>query len=138
MKRAIQMFALTLTLLPILAAAQLGANGKLTARVPFEFRAGNKVIPAGDCSLQADGNVFTIHNVAAKKTVVVLAMRENQPTGNPAGYALLFHKYGDRYFLAGIRQSGKTIERMPATKLENELRAQNAPATEEVLLASLK
>ena len=78
-----------------------------------------------------------IFNVAAKKSAMVSAIPE-RPTEAAGAYALVFHKYGDRYFLTGIRQAGETIEQLPQTGQEAELRAQNSPATEEVLVASRK
>ena len=140
MKRATQIFALTLTLLPLLAVAQMRSSDKLVANVPFQFKAGDKAIPAGQCIVESatmGGHTLAILNVAAKTSTLVSAMPEpsNEATGR---YSLVFHKYGDRYFLTGIRQGGKTIDRLPESGAEAELRAQNVAATEEVLLASIK
>jgi hypothetical protein len=140
MKRATQMFALTLTLLPLLAAAQMRSNDKLVANVPFQFKAGEKAVPAGECIVQSatmGGRTLAILNVAAKTSTLVPAMPE-EPNEAAGRYTLVFHKYGDRYFLTGIRQGGKTIDRLPESGAEAELRAQNVAVTEEVLLASLK
>jgi hypothetical protein len=52
---------------------------------------------------------------------------------------LVFERYGDRYFLSSIRVQGSDrIYRLPTSKAEAELRAQNVAATEQTLLASLK
>jgi NADH:ubiquinone oxidoreductase subunit 5 (subunit L)/multisubunit Na+/H+ antiporter MnhA subunit len=54
-------------------------------------------------------------------------------------YALVFNRYGDQYFLTGIKLQGSKITyHLPQSKAEAELRAQNVSATEETLLASLK
>jgi hypothetical protein len=140
MKSATRIFALTLTLLPMLAVAQLKSNDKLVAHVPFQFKVGDKAIPAGECIVESSSlgrGTLMIFNVAAKKSAMVSAMPE-RPTEAAGAYALVFHKYGDRYFLTGIRQAGETIEQLPQTGQEAELRAQNSPATEEVLVASRK
>ena len=56
-----------------------------------------------------------------------------------ANYALVFHKYGDQYFLWGMKVKGsRTIYRLPESKAEAELLARNEPVTEEILLASLQ
>jgi hypothetical protein len=47
MKFATRILALTVTLLPILAAAQLGSSDKIVFQVPFQFTVANKVVPAG-------------------------------------------------------------------------------------------
>jgi hypothetical protein len=140
MNYATRMFALTLTLLPMLAVAQLKSNDKLVAHVPFQFKVGDKAMPAGECIVESstlNRGTLMIFNVAAKKSAMVLAMPE-RPTEGTGAYALVFHRYRDRYFLSGIRQAGKTIDQLPETGQEAELRAENSPATEEVLIASRK
>jgi hypothetical protein len=53
--------------------------------------------------------------------------------------AMVFHKYGDRYFLTAIKLAGsRTVYQLPQSKAEAELRAQNIPASEEALLALLQ
>ena len=138
MKTATRMFALTLTLLPMLAVAQLKSNEKLVAHVPFQFKAGDKAIPAGNCIVESSAQgrgPLMIFNVAAKKSTMVSAIPE-RPAEDNVAYSLVFHKYGDRYFLTGIRQGDKIIEQLYETGQEAELRAQSSPMTEEVLLAS--
>ncbi len=56
---------------------------------------------------------------------------------NPAATnALIFHKYGHRYFLWEVKVEGaRTMYQLPEGKAEAELRAQNVQAPEEVLLA---
>jgi hypothetical protein len=121
MKYAKRMLALTLIMLPVLAAAQLTATQKIVAQVPFEFMVANKHVPAGECSVQ-----FSMANPGETK--------------NPAStYALVFHRYGDQYFLTGVKLAAeRTTYRLPESKAEAEIRAQNVPATEEILVASLK
>jgi hypothetical protein len=65
---------------------------------------------------------------------------QRDETKKPAGScALVFHRYNNRYFLSGIRIEGsKTVYRLPESKTEAELRAQNIPATDEIRVASLK
>jgi hypothetical protein len=53
--------------------------------------------------------------------------------------ALVFHKYGDRYFLVALRVSDSSaVYEFRQSKLEKELIAQNLRPTEEILLASAK
>ena len=59
--------------------------------------------------------------------------------GETAAPALVFHKYGDRYFLSGMKIEGtRVMYRLPESKAEMELRAQNAPMSEQTLLAYLQ
>jgi len=141
MKCRTWMFALTLTLLPLLATAQLSSTQKIGAQVPFEFAVANKVVPAGMFIVETTAispEILSLRNADSKVNMFILASRDE--TGTPAAnYALVFHKYGDQCFLWGMKLKGsRTIYRMPRSKAEAELLARNVPATEEILLASLR
>lgn len=141
MKYAKFMFAWTLMLVPLMAAAQLRSSDKIVTQVPFEFVVGNKAIPAGQCIVQTatmDMRTLRIRNGEAK--VSLFSTVSPVETGKAASsYALVFHRYGDRYFLWGMKLDGsRTMYRLPESKAEAELRAQNLPATEEILLAYLQ
>jgi hypothetical protein len=141
MKHANWLVVVTLVLLSGMAAAQLNSSTRVVAQVPFEFMVANKIVPAGECEVQAitmDGQTLMIRNAEAK---VGLFSRSSQAEGkqNASNYAMVFKHYGDRYFLSGIKlQGSKIIYRLPESKVEAELRAQNVSATEETLRASLK
>ena len=141
MKHTKWLVVMTLVVLSGMAAAQLIGSTKVVAEVPFEFMVANKIVPAGECEVQAitmDGKTLVIRNTEAK---VGLLSRSSQSEGkqDASNYALVFKHYGDRYFLSGIKLEGSKITyRLPESKVEGELRAQNASATEETLLASLK
>lgn len=141
MKHANWLVVVTLVVLSGMAAAQLIGSTKVVAQVPFEFMVANKTVPAGEYTVQAftmDGNTLVIRNAEAK---VGLVSPSSQSEGkqDASNYALVFKHYGDRYFLSGIKLEGSKITyRLPESKVEAELRAQNAPATEESLRASLK
>jgi hypothetical protein len=142
MKRATWMLTIvTMALMPLLATAQMGSAQKLTAQVPFEFTAGNQRIPAGACVVQAAnafGTAVNIRSSDPKISMYAMLLNGDTQKGTPVN-ALLFHKYGNTYFLSGIKLAGSqsTFE-LPQGKAEAELRAQNVHATEEIVLASLK
>ena len=52
MKHAKWMLAMMVTLLPGFAAAQMTSSQTLVAKVPFEFVTANKVVPAGQVTVQ--------------------------------------------------------------------------------------
>lgn len=141
MLHGLLMVTLLPMLLPIMAAAQLGPTNTLMAQVPFEFTAANKFVPAGECVIQSaatDGKTLIIRNAAAKVGLFSSASRDESKKAS-GGYALVFTKYGDRYFLTGIKLAGsRTMYRLPENKAEAELRARNTPATEEIVLAALQ
>ncbi|HTT21904.1 MAG TPA: hypothetical protein VMG82_23445 [Candidatus Sulfotelmatobacter sp.] len=141
MKYAKRLFALVLVALPVLVAAQMASNTKIVGNVPFPFVVGNKHVPAGEWTVERateGGRALVIRNFDAKVSLFTPAMPDvaKKASGN---YALVFHKYGDKAFLTGIKLAGdRTIYKVPESLEETELRAQNASATEEILLASAK
>jgi len=140
MKYASRMLAIAVMMAPLLASAQLGSANKIVAQVPFEFRAGNKTVPAGQTVIQrasTSGSALTIRNLDGKVNMFAMSYPDTPPKG--AGNSLVFHKYGDRYFLTEIRVQGSQISyRLPEGKVEAELRAQNVPVSETTLLAQLR
>jgi hypothetical protein len=141
MKNAKWVLPVTLMLLSGLMAAQSLSNSKVVAQVPFDFMVSNKIIPAGECIVSStgmDSQVLTIRNFDARKAALAKSSA-GEARGAADTTVLVFKHYGDRYFLSSIRieGSGRTYE-LPESKAEAELRAQNAPASQTTLLASLK
>ena len=138
MKYATRFLMLTLTLLPMLAAAQIEGDTKLQAQVPFAFMVGSKIVPAGQLTLQRatpGSAALAMRNQEAK--VNMFANFNRVESKKPAATsALVFHKYGQRYFLWEIRVEGsQTMYQLAPSRAEAELQAQNVQAPEEVLLA---
>ena len=137
MKYTIRILMLTMTLLPMMAAAQIQSDGKLQARVPFDFAIGSKIVPSGEltvkratlingtlilCNREANVNMFANFDRAEAKTPA-------------ATTALVFHKYGHRYFLWQVKVEGsRSMYQSRPSPAEAELQARNVPA-EEILLA---
>jgi hypothetical protein len=132
---------LMLLFVPIVAAAQLAESGRITTQVPFKFIVGNVAIPAGECTVQLANEkdwVLTVSNRDAKIAIFAPAVPNAAKKMAPAS-ALVFHKYGDRYFLVALKVSGsRAVYEFRQSKLEKELIAQNLQPTEEVMLASAR
>lgn len=132
---------LMLAIIPSIAGAQARSNERLVAQVPFTYTVANTVIPLGETTIQwADPTmrVLKIQNANAGISVLVPA---NTADGKNAAEqcSLVFHKYGRRYFLAGMKIGGSAdLYSFGPSKSEGEMFAQNIPATEEILLASLR
>jgi hypothetical protein len=141
MKYAKRMLVLALIALPILAVGQMVSSTRIVGQVPFPFMVGNKFVPAGQCIIEPAtdrGRILVIRNVGAKVSLFTPASSTQAKKASGSG-ALVFHKYGDRAFLIGIKLAGdRTIYRIPESQAEAELRAQDRTATEETLLASEK
>ncbi len=134
-------FALALSMLPILAIAQLNSTQKIVTQVPFEFVVGNKVVPAGELILQSatmNASVLSIRTRDSKVNMFSKASRDEAKMP-AADYALVFHKYGNNLFLCELKlKDSRTIYRLPQSKAEAELLARNVPGTEQILLASVQ
>ncbi len=141
MKYAVRMLVIAVTFFPLLASAQLGQSEKIVAQVPFQFRAGNTIFPAGKCTVQRidhTGNALVVNNWEAKTSQFTFPSQSENAAPSQST-ALVFHKYGDRYFLAGVRVAGsRTVYQIPRGRAEAELQAQNVSASEKVLLARSK
>ncbi len=137
MKYTIRILTLTMALLPLMAAAQIPSSGKLKANVPFDFVMGSKVIPTGQLTLQRAtpiNDTLVLANPEAK--VSMIAKFNSVEAKTPATTtALVFHKYGHRYFLWQVKVAGSSsMYQSHPSPAEAELQAQNVHA-EEILLA---
>jgi uncharacterized protein YuzE len=141
MKSTKWMLPVMLMLLSSLMAAQSLTSSRVVAEVPFGFMVNNKTIPAGECIIQAidmAGRVLAINNVDAKKSLLAPSSHDEWYKAADST-VLVFKRYENKYFLSEIRLEGsKQSYKLPESQLEAELRAQNAPASQETLLASLK
>jgi hypothetical protein len=140
MKRATMMAAVLLMLLTSLASAQLASNERIVAQVPFEFMVSNTMVPAGKYTVQLTQpgtKLLTISNRDAKVGLLSRTFIDENKTATSA-ITMVFNKYGDQHFLREIRLKDQTIYRLPLNKSEAELLARNAPAAQEIVLASLQ
>ncbi len=138
MKSAKWMLPVTVLLLSGLMAAQSLTSSTVVANVPFEFMANNKVIPAGECTAKSvSGDILAINNFEARKSVLVNSSHQDAAKSDRT--VMVFERYGSQYFLSEIRIEGSGLSyKLPQSRAEAELRAQNAPASQLTLLASLK
>jgi hypothetical protein len=135
------MLLMMLMTMPLWAASRLGTYTGVVAQVPFEFVVGGKIIPAGQCIVQpaplAEVTML-IRNPDAK--VDAFTRASTVETRKVAGAnALVFHKYGERYFLSAIQLEGtRTIYEMPQSRAEAEMKAQKVPSVEKTVSANLQ
>ena len=130
-----------------LATAGVSANAQPTANrvvanVPFEFSVGYKTLPAGDYSVQSivscDG--LLIQSGDGKVSALRLSDTTRQIKDKPKA-RLVFHRYGERYFLAevwnGVENAGRQLtksqeERAIANELMLAAARENAHATKDI------
>ena len=132
---------LALTLAVVSANGQSTAN-RVVANVPFEFSVGYKTLPAGDYSVQSivscDG--LLIQSGDGKVSALRLSDTTRQIKDKPKA-RLVFHRYGERYFLAevwnGVEKAGRQLtksqeERAIANELMLAAARENAHATKDI------
>jgi hypothetical protein len=79
----------------------------MKANIPFEFRMSNIPMPAGEYVVNQSGSIFRLQPVAEpKKTALVLAVPNTVRNGATAKGALVFNRYGSRYFLSKVQSAG--------------------------------
>jgi hypothetical protein len=110
----------------------------IKAQVPFNFVANGETMPAGECTIRFMVNGQTTLSISSGKQHTFAFPIVGQSSNGSKKTALVFHRYGDRYFLARIKRAGRIGYELPASKLESELRAGNAAEEVFTLLASVE
>jgi len=117
-----------------LVQAQMSTSFK--AQVPFAFVANGKTMPAGECIIAFDVNGRTLLRIRrGEQQVFTVPIADVSPNARKKT-ALVFHRYGDQYFLTSINREGGTGYQLPPSRLERELKARNIPWQVFTLLAS--
>jgi len=104
-----------------IATAYAQTNSTLRADVPFNFNVGNRALPSGDCGVVIAEKVARIA-CADDQAGIVGHEARTDATGMPK---LVFHKYGNQYFLAEVWTDSKGMI-LAETPAEKELRASAA------------
>ena len=136
MKNNLVLFAAALALLVTTAAS--AQTTKMKADIPFKFIVNRATLPAGAYSVESldeAGSVLAIRGPDPKANS--LAMSNSCRSANPASQTkLVFHRYGDQYFLYQVWIQGKTNGRefLPSPR-EKEV-AKDYSMHEVVLIAS--
>lgn len=107
------MLVVVLALATTVASANPQAAKRIVASIPFEFSVGYKTMAAGDYSVRAvntDGSALMIQSADGKSAAVRLS--DGTERAKDKSHArLVFHKYGDRYFLAEVWNGSDRIGR---------------------------
>jgi len=124
MKRTIAIAFLASTM--IMALSSASAQGKARATIPFNFRVGSALMPAGSYDIEStDSRVIWFRNQNGHATVAALAMTTSGETAPPA--RLVFNRYGDQYFLSeALKANGESEKKFAPSKLEKSVRAEEA------------
>ena len=116
--------------LALVCASLYAQTMNLQATIPFAFRAGETVMPAGEYTIRHSAGALTLHHEGGP-SVMLLTNAARRSTA-PADARLSFNRYGERYFLSSVWTSGSREGRgMPKSPAEKEL------ASRAVLLESV-
>jgi hypothetical protein len=99
---------------------------RITANIPFEFSIGDKKLPAGNYSIgrarqSSDDTVLSVDDSRGHWKAIEASM--SVQTLNATNKAqLIFHRYGDEYFLSQVWAAGAlTGRRFPKSQHERSL-----------------
>ncbi len=114
--------ALTITFAAAPAAAE--SFGSIRVDVPFDFSAGSRVFPAGKYTIRPAGvNTNGVIRITSEdgKTSGVLLTNSAESIESKNETALIFHRYGDQYFLFQVWVVGDTIGlEVPKSSMERQ------------------
>jgi hypothetical protein len=110
---------------------------KVQANIPFSFVVNGKTLPAGE---------YNVRRVTSPDTMIIRGVKHGEgaftafvPTTEPSarqGTArLVFHRYGNQYFLAQVWTSNGQEDQIPPARLERELMAHGNNPDQPVVVA---
>ncbi len=126
------------------ASAQLPGTG-MSAEIPFAFTVGERTLPAGTYEVRRVGDdpfLLCIQNVANRNNVAMFITSRLDEVNTIRHSELLFHRYGDIYFLARITSpyEGIVRELQPSKqerRMGRDLASKNKePRSESILLTA--
>jgi hypothetical protein len=94
----------------------------LKANVPFEFRVGSVVMPAGEYVLEQSGRTLFVRGTEGPgRSIITLAHPAYRPAAQGPG-KLVFNRYGNDYFLSKVWSPSTQMGHvLPLSKLEKEI-----------------
>lgn len=94
-------------------ASNAQSGNRVVADIPFAFTVGDQSMPSGQYEAReanSQGNALVIQSKDAKSSAIRLS-NSIQPKSDKTQARLVFHRYGDRYFLAEVWSGGDSTGR---------------------------
>jgi hypothetical protein len=139
MKRTTSAIALFVASLFITAGVWAQA---VKATVPFDFTIDKTTLPAGTYIISSTSSDHEVLRISDQKHVHLLTTALMDQSSDPKRNVLVFHKYGNQYFLSEIRSkdSSSMNLRLPVWNAEKRARAAQTqeagiPLSSDVLVA---
>ena len=102
------------------AAAATAQTNDTTTTVPFSFTVGTKTLPPDTYRISRLSNHNDVVQISGlRHTVIVLSQPEGPDRTDPSP-RLVFHRYGDSYFLREIRMPGNAGLTLPVSRPERD------------------
>jgi hypothetical protein len=119
-------FALFVGATFITAGSALAQDHAAKATVPFNFTVNGSWLPAGNYTIESDSTSANIFNITDReKSVHILALGLTDPNYQGQSSKLVFHKYGDQYFLSEICYANSSTKvDFPVSKAEKNAKVQ--------------
>ena len=142
MKKALSRIGCMLALACIALTQPVRAQEPLLVNIPFAFTAGKMALPAGEYrveKLTKDGVTLLIQRTDHRASVFVLS-NTKQANAPQTQSKLVFHRYGNRYFLSQVWTAGysRGRELQPSAKeKEQALLARNGAPDQVTIVARL-
>ena len=110
----------------MVAASCATAQSYAKATIPFDFRVGSALLPSGNYMIDSSHpRTLWVRSEDGHANAVILAASTSGSTR--AAYGLVFHRYGNQYFLTETRQAnGESDMTFGPSKLEKNVRAEEA------------
>jgi hypothetical protein len=128
---------------PLLAAIAVLAVGMANAQlngtpvradVPFGFTVGTQTFPAGQYTIRQMSDMGALGILGTGSAVAIAQSNAVESLNAANATKLVFHRYGDRYFLYQVWVEGENRGRqLPKTPLERELASNRNPKSVAVL-----
>ena len=133
-KQLFALLGLGLLLVTVSASAQ---TVSLKANIPFNFIVTGKTLPAGEYTIQSLSTIARVLVLRSAQESGQMVMPNPCQSARPSEKSkLVFHRYGDRYFLSQIWTAGNSSgAEFPQSSREAEV-AMDFPRQDVVLIAS--
>ena len=133
------LLSLAMSLALLMSAAAHAQTTHMNVNVPFDFTVGRVTLPAGEYEVKAEGPwggpLLSIHNVHsnAGSLVASISCRSQKPA---ADSKLVFHRYGQQYFLAEVWNANSLAGSQVKIDPRQKELARNQPKEQVTLIAS--
>jgi hypothetical protein len=139
MKTRILAVAAALLAFTMVAAQSKAQTWRMVqVNVPFAFTVGNTTLPAGEYTIQrvlnTSESVELIRSKDGSASMIVSTKIADQDSKDREP-RMIFHRYGDQYFLSQIWFSGDSGRELYKSRGEKELASNQAPTELAVLLS---